>query len=234
MPEVIINGPEGRLEGRYFPAKVPNSPIALLLHPHPQHGGTMNNKVVYQLYQMFVRRGFATLRFNFRGVGRSQGSFDRGEGELSDAASALDWLQSHNQDAPMYWIAGFSFGAWIGMQLLMRRPEITGFVSISPPANMYDFSFLAPCPTSGLIIHGDQDDIVPQDSVTELIAKLAKQKGVIIDFRVLKGATHFYNDHLEELEQTTNGYLDRRIGETNAAIAAEAAALEDDEAEALS
>jgi len=229
MPEVIINGPEGRLEGRYFPAKVPNSPIALLLHPHPQHGGTMNNKVVYQLYQMFVRRGFATLRFNFRGVGRSQGSFDRGEGELSDAASALDWLQSQNQDAPMCWIAGFSFGAWIGMQLLMRRPEITGFLSVSPPANMYDFSFLAPCPASGLITHGDQDHIVPQDSVTELIAKLAKQKDVIIDFQVLKGSDHFYNDHLEELEQIANGYLDRRIGEIEAAIAAEAAALEDSE-----
>jgi len=162
-------------------------------------------------------------------VGRSQGSFDRGEGELSDAASALDWLQSQNQDAPMCWIAGFSFGAWIGMQLLMRRPEITGFLSVSPPANMYDFSFLAPCPASGLITHGDQDDIVPQDSVTELIAKLAKQKDVIIDFQVLKGSDHFYNDHLEELEQTANGYLDRRIGEIEAAIAAEAAALEDSE-----
>ena len=123
----------------------------------------------------------------------------------------------------MCWVAGFSFGAWIGMQLLMRRPEITGFVSVSPPANMYDFSFLAPCPASGLITHGEHDDIVPQNSVTELIAKLAKQKDVIIDFQVLKGATHFYNDHLEELEQTTTTYLDRRIGEIQASIAAEAA-----------
>src|SRR3546814_762012 len=165
MPDVIISGPEGRIEGRYYPAKMPNAPIALLLHPHPQHGGTMNNKVVYQLFHMFVRKGFATLRFNFRGVGRSQGSFDRGEGELSDAASALDWLQSYNQDAPACWIAGFSFGSWIGMQLLMRRPEITGFITISPPANMYDFSFLAPCPASGLIVHGEDDDIVPPASV---------------------------------------------------------------------
>ncbi len=231
MPEVIINGPEGRLEGRYYPAKEPNSPIALLLHPHPQHGGTMNNKVVYQLYQMFVRRGFATLRFNFRGVGRSQGSFDRGEGELSDAASALDWLQTQNRDAPMCWIGGFSFGAWIGMQLLMRRPEITGFLSVSPPANMYDFSFLAPCPASGLITHGDKDDIVTQDSVTELIAKLAKQKDVIIDFQVLKGATHFYNEHLGELEQTVTDYLDRRTAEIEAALEAEIEDLEDIEDE---
>ncbi len=75
MPEIIFNGPEGRLEGRYHPAKEPNAPIALILHPHPQYGGTMNNKVVYNLFHAFVRRGFAVLRFNFRGVGRSQGAF---------------------------------------------------------------------------------------------------------------------------------------------------------------
>ena len=92
--------------------------MALVLHPHPLHGGTMNNKVVYTLYQTFVRRGFSTLRFNFRGVGRSQGSFDRGEGELADAAAALDWLQSYNPNAASCWVAGYSFGAWIGMQLL--------------------------------------------------------------------------------------------------------------------
>ena len=129
MPEVIINGPEGRLECKYQPGREVNAPIALLLHPHPQHGGTMNNKVVYTLYQIFLQRGFSCMRFNFRGVGRSQGSFARGEGELSDAAAARDWLQSYNENASQCWIAGFSFGAWIGMQLLMRRPEITSFVS---------------------------------------------------------------------------------------------------------
>jgi alpha/beta superfamily hydrolase len=107
-----------------------------------------------------VRRGFSTLRFNFRGVGRSQGSFDRGEGELSDAASALDWLQTYNPNAQFCWIAGFSFGAWIGMQLLMRRPEIESFIAVSPPANIYDFTFLAPCPSSGLVLQGDQDTVV--------------------------------------------------------------------------
>ena len=137
----------------------------------------MNNKVVYALYQTFQRRGFSVLRFNFRGVGRSQGRFDRGEGELSDAASALDWLQAHNPNATACWVAGFSFGAWIGMQLLMRRPEITSFISISPPANMYDFSFLAPCPSSGLVIQGDEDDIVPAESVNKLVQKLSQPAG---------------------------------------------------------
>ncbi len=161
MPEVIFTGPAGRIEGRYHPARQKNAPIGIVLHPHPQFGGTMNHQIVYQIYYAFVHRGFSALRFNFRGVGRSQGGFDHGIGELSDAASALDWAQTINPEARSCWIAGFSFGAWIGMQLLMRRPEIEGFISIAPPANLYDFSFLAPCPSSGLIIHGDKDAVVP-------------------------------------------------------------------------
>ena len=121
----------------------------------------MNNQVVYALYYMFVERGFSVLRFNFRGVGRSQGYFDNGPGELSDAASALDWLQLQNPDARSCWIAGVSFGTWIAMQLLMRRPEIDGFICVAPPANLYDFSFLAPCPSSGLMVNGDKDRVVP-------------------------------------------------------------------------
>ena len=146
MPEVIFPGPDGRLEGRYHPQRGKDAPIAIILHPHPLYGGTMNNKIVYDLFYMFQKRNFTTLRFNFRGVGRSQGEFDSGIGELADAATALDWLQATNPAASQCWVAGYSFGAWIGMQLLMRRPETDGFISVSPPSNMYDFSFLAPCP----------------------------------------------------------------------------------------
>jgi alpha/beta superfamily hydrolase len=207
MPEVIINGPEGRIEGRYHHCKTPNAPIALLLHPHPQHGGTMNNKVVYALYHAFVRRGFSALRFNFRGVGRSQGTFDRGEGELSDAASALDWLQSYNANTRSCWIGGFSFGAWIGMQLLMRRPEIDGFIAVAPPANLYDFSFLAPCPSSGLIIQGDKDQIVTLEAQQKLVNKLSHQRDIKIDYRILKGADHFFQGHMEELTAHVESYI---------------------------
>ena len=90
----------------------------------------MNDRITQAMYKTFVARGFATLRFNFRGVGRSQGTFDNGIGELSDTASALDWVQSIHPEAQTTWVAGFSFGAWIGMQLLMRRPEIRGFPPI--------------------------------------------------------------------------------------------------------
>jgi alpha/beta superfamily hydrolase len=209
MPEVIMNGPEGRLEGRYQHGEGSTAPIALMLHPHPQHGGTMNNKVIYALYQAFAERGFSVLRFNFRGVGRSQGRFDRGEGELSDAASALDWLQTYNPNASACWIAGFSFGAWIGMQLLMRRPEITGFISVAPPANIYDFSFLAPCPSSGLVVQGDHDDIVPHEAVAKLVQKLSNQRDIKIDYKLLKGATHFFNEHLDGLREAVDEYLER-------------------------
>jgi uncharacterized protein len=207
MPEVVINGPEGRLEGRYHHSKEENAPIALLLHPHPQHGGTMNNKVVYTLYHSFVRRGFSALRFNFRGVGRSQGIFDRGEGELSDAASALDWLQGYNVNATACWIAGFSFGAWIGMQLLMRRPEIDAFIAVAPPANMFDFGFLAPCPASGLIIQGDQDQLVTSEAVQRLVNKLMHQRDIRISHRIVAGADHFFQHHLEPLGAAVDEYL---------------------------
>ena len=165
MPEVIINGPEGRLECRYMPAEANDAPTALILHPEPDKGGTMNNRVTYALYKLFQARGFSVMRFNFRGVGRSQGVYDNGEGELSDAATAMDWLQAQNPSSRQCWIAGFSFGSWIGMQLMMRRPEIQGFISVTPPAVTHDFSFLAPCPASGLIMHGELDEQVPPESV---------------------------------------------------------------------
>ena len=143
MVEVLFNGHAGRIEGRYYKSPRPNAPVALILHPDPMFGGTMNNKVVYSLFSCFKDLGFSVLRFNFRGVGRSQGQFENGVGELSDATVALDWLQNMNPDAKQCWIAGYSFGAWIGMQLLMRRPDINNFIAVSPPANERDFSFLA-------------------------------------------------------------------------------------------
>lgn len=213
MPELIINGPAGRLEARYHHEGSNDSPIALILHPHPQFGGTMNNQVVYSLYHTFVERGFSVLRFNFRGVGRSQGYWDGGPGELADAASALDWLQMVKSDSQQCWIAGVSFGTWIAMQLLMRRPEIDGFLCIAPPSNLYDFSFLAPCPSSGLMLNGDKDRVVPSSSVAELTTKLKTQKGIKIDHEIVPGANHFFEDKLDEMGDIVGSYLDMRMAQ---------------------
>lgn len=213
MPEVMINGPAGRLEARYHHEPAPDAPVAIILHPHPQFGGTMNNQIVYNLYYSFVNRGFSVIRFNFRGVGRSQSLFDNGVGELSDAAAVLDWAQTFNADSRYCWIAGVSFGAWISMQLLMRRPEIAGFISVAPPANHYDFSFLAPCPSSGLMINGADDKVVPNSSVEELVTKLKTQKGIEITHELVPGANHFFEGKVDELMTVTDGYLDKRLAE---------------------
>ena len=212
MPEIIFNGPAGRLEGRYHHSKIKDAPLAIVLHPNPEYGGTMNNKITYHLYQTFAQRGFSVLRFNFRGVGRSQGIFDNGEGELSDAAAALDWMQEINPNSPYTWVAGFSFGAWIGMQLLMRRPEIRGFISVAPPANLYDFSFLAPCPTPGLLITGSQDDIVTTESVKDLVEKIEAQRGLVMDYREIEGANHFFNGHIDSLVANVHSHLNQAGG----------------------
>jgi hypothetical protein len=211
MPEVIFTGPAGRLEGRFHQSATRGAPIAIILHPHPQFGGTMNNQIVYHLYYAFAERGFSVLRFNFRGVGRSQGAFDHGSGELSDAAAALDWAQAVNPEARACWIAGVSFGSWIGMQLLMRRPEIRGFISIAPPANMYDFSFLAPCPSSGIIIQGEADEVVTPSAVQKLVDKLRTQRHITIHHDTIPGANHFFANELDLLMKSVDDYLDMRL-----------------------
>ncbi|HWA63036.1 MAG TPA: alpha/beta hydrolase [Caulobacteraceae bacterium] len=211
MPEVVLTGAAGRIEARYSQRKEETAPIALILHPHPRAGGHMDNPVAVQLFHLFMTRGFNVLRFNFRGVGRSQGEFDQGVGELADAATALDWLQASHPAASQCWVAGYSFGAWIGMQLLMRRPETDGFISVSPPTNMYDFSFLAPCPASGLILHGSADPIVPPVEVERVVSKLRTQKGIVIDYDLVEGANHFWVDHLKDVERRVGAYLDKRI-----------------------
>ena len=208
MPDIVINGPEGRIEARYHRAPSANAPIALVTHPHPKFGGTMNHKVVYHLFHAFARSGFSVLRFNFRGVGRSQGSFDNGAGELADAAAALDWLQTFHASATHCWVSGFSFGAWISMQLLMRRPEIDAFVSVAPPANIYDFSFLAPCPSSGLIVQGEDDETVPEPEVAKLATKLIGQRGPGIQYRTVPGAGHFFEDKLDDLTDLLDAYIE--------------------------
>ena len=207
MAEIIFNGPDGRLEGRYHKSTIKDAPIAVVLHPHPLHGGNMNNRVVYTLYNAFADSGFSVLRFNFRGVGRSQGSYDSGAGELSDAAYAFDWLQQVNTTSNLCWIGGYSFGALIAMQLMMRRPEIEGFVSVAPPADSEDFSFLAPCPSSGIIIHGEADTNVPIESVKKLASKLDGQKNISVGFQSIKGTDHFFKDKIEELSSAASTYI---------------------------
>lgn len=212
MPDITFQGPAGRLEGKYFAQKNNESPIAVILHPHPLHGGTMNNKVTYRLFETFVRHGFSVLRFNFRGVGNSEGTFDNGVGELSDAAAALDWLHAQHPHSPEIWLSGFSFGSWITLQMLMRRPDLKRFVAVAPPMGLYDFSFLSPCPTSGLVVYGTADEITPPQDTEAMLKKTTRQKGIAISAAKIVGADHFYTNQQDDLAATVSAYIQRELG----------------------
>ena len=209
IAEVFIPGPAGRLEAKYFKSTKRTSPIALVLQPHPQYGGTMNNRVVVEIFNIFIENNFSVCRVNFRGVGKSDGEFDNGQGELADSAAALDWVERENFDNSQCWIAGFSFGSLIAMQLLMRRPEINRFVIISPQPNVYDFSFLSPCPTSGIVIHGKKDELVSLESIEELKKRLSSQKGINVNFNQIAEANHFFSKSEENLKKSLNKYISK-------------------------
>jgi alpha/beta superfamily hydrolase len=211
MSEIIIPGPQGRIEARYTEPPMEGAPIALILHPHPKAGGTMQDPLTIMMFQMFERMGFGVLRYNSRGVGRSQGVYDQGIGELEDAAYVLDYLENMVESPRYVWCAGYSFGAWITLQLLMRRPEIDGFFAISPPANHYDLSFLAPCPASGLIVSGDNDNVSGPEDVERALQKVRVQKGEVISRQTIHGANHFYENKRDELFDMCEDYLEMRL-----------------------
>ena len=150
---------------------------------------------------------FSVCRVNFRGVGKSDGEFDNGQGELADAAAALDWIERENFDNSQCWVSGFSFGSLIAMQLLMRRPEINRFIAISPQPNVYDFSFLSPCPTSGLMIYGKNDELVPEEHINELNKRLSAQKGIDVNFQSINDANHFFSKSSEVLIKNIDKYI---------------------------
>jgi alpha/beta superfamily hydrolase len=197
MEEVLINGPQGKLHGFYRHSKNPKN-ISLVLHPRNCTENSLDNNIVSTLFEVFSNNNFSTLKINFRGVQKSDGEIEEdGLGELSDAATALDWLQGQNQDINSCLIGGIDFGAWIGSQLLMRRPEIIGFINVATPIKDFDFSFLSPCPASGLIIHPNKQIDIEQKSIYSLVKKLASQKKVKIVYKKINSDINFKNKENE-------------------------------------
>ena len=209
--EIFIPGSSGRIQAKYFKNKQQGAPVALVLQPHPQYGGTMNNRIVYETYNCFFKNGFSVIRINFRGVEKSDGIFDDGQGELSDAAAALDWIEKENAGYSQCWVSGFSFGSLICMQLIMRRPEVNKFIAISPQPNVYDFTFLAPCPISGLVIYGKNDELVPEENILNLKTKLNMQKNIDVKFEPIVNANHFYKGKEKELTSSIERYLKEKV-----------------------
>jgi alpha/beta superfamily hydrolase len=130
-------------------------------------------------------------------------------------------MQMVNPSHGGLWIAGYSFGAFVGMQLLMRRPEVSGWISVAPPASHYDFGFLAPCPCGGLLLHGDADELVPEASVRKLVDKLNTQKNVSVDYRIAVGADHVFANHADYVANALEDYVLKAQARKSMALAAD-------------
>lgn len=193
----FIPAPHGHLEVIYRPENHLTDRVALVLHPHPLHGGTMHNKVVFRAARALQKAGYETLRFNFRGVGYSTGTFDDGAGEAEDARLALEYLLSKHPEAREIMIAGFSFGSAIGLRVGCADPRVTKLIAIGAPARMHDRAVLLACHKPKLFIHGTNDEIAPLAPLEELLRSLPAENNC----RLVKieSAGHFFDDQLEEM-----------------------------------
>ena len=200
---MFISGPAGRLETIVDePRGVRARGGAVICHPHPQHGGTMHNKVAHTLARAFVRLGFTALRFNFRGTEGSEGSYDEGVGELDDALAAADWLRLHGPGGPL-WIAGFSFGAAIAVRAAVAT-EADGTVAVAPAIYRFarDLDQQPRCPL--LVIQGDEDELVDVEETIEWVNSLEPGPELL----VMEGAEHFFHGRLVELREAVMAFVE--------------------------
>ena len=187
----FIDGPAGSLEVLFTqPEGTPAKALALICHPHPQFGGTMDNKVVQTLAKAFMELGCATMRFNFRGVGNSAGVFDDGIGETEDAAAALAWARAQLPSPTPLIAAGFSFGCFV-QTLLLPRSQPQQLVLVGPAVNRFKIPEVA---KDTIIIHGEEDDVVQLADVMNW----ARPQGLPVT--VFPGAGHFFHGRLTELK----------------------------------
>ena len=192
MPDTVaIPGRDVTLEGRFLPGTGGSG--AVITHPHPLFGGSMNNNVVWTAERAFHTRGFATLCFNFRGVGRSTGTYGGGEAEVEDVASAMDFLRTR-APGPRY-LVGYSFGAFVAGRALLQGLEPEGAMLISPPVAFMEMPWLPQVPRLKLIVAGDRDDIGPLLDLQAMMAAAEPPVPIV----VIKGADHFYGGREEEL-----------------------------------
>ena len=192
----FIKGPAGALEILTEGFDKPFKGIVIICHPHPLHGGTMTNKVVHYIARAMQELGFATLRFNFRGVGKSEGKYGDGIGETDDLLAIIDWASQRFSSATI-WLAGFSFGSYVSLRASTQR-DITQLITIAPAVNLLDFKklILPSCPW--LLIQGDEDEIVPFENVTDWVNTLETRPKTIY----LNGVGHFFHGQLVRLRQT--------------------------------
>ena len=191
--EALLKEPEGSPVG-----------VAVVCHPHPLHGGTMHTKAVYRAAQGLNDAGLVALRFNFRGVGASTGTYEQGIGERDDVTAALDWLGEHYPGLPVIG-GGFSFGSMVGLSVGVRDARVLGLLGLGLPIRNlnYDFDFLAEVAKPTLIVQGENDEFGSGEDVAAVLAEL----GSHITLVRIPGADHYFADRLDELRAAVRGYF---------------------------
>jgi alpha/beta superfamily hydrolase len=205
---LFIPAPHGKLEAII---KAPREQtqirgVALVLHPHPQHGGTMHNKVVFRAASALNDAGLVSLRINFRGVGQSTGTHDEGIGEREDVLAALDYL-SREYPGQEITLAGFSFGSRVGLDVGMSDNRVARLIGLGVPVSMYDVSFLENCRKPILFVHGDHDEFGSVEDLRRLVSRLpAEAQPQLV---VIEDADHFFEGHLDEMKRAITEWLEK-------------------------
>ena len=202
----FIEGPAGRLEAMLWTAPVEEAPrVAVVCHPHPLFGGTMHNKVVFQVAKTLHQHGVPVLRFNFRGAGLSEGKHDKGRGETGDVRAALDYLAKEFPRKPIL-LAGFSFGSYVGLRVGCEDPRVTELVGLGIPVNDSDLSFLTECKKPKLFLQGARDQYGARERVEALFAKMPESKKVVF----IEDADHFFAGKLSQMSRAMAEWLEER------------------------
>lgn len=207
--EIMLRGPAGRLEALLWTPKTSSKmPLAAVLcHPHPLYQGTMHNKVVYQAAKALESLGIPVLRFNFRGVGASEGSYDHGRGEEDDVRAALDYLASQFPRAPLL-AAGFSFGAWVGLRVGCQDPRVIELVGLGLPIDdrKLPFEYLRACTKPKLLIQGEGDQYAAKPHFESFVAEFGPRAAAATRV-VFVGGDHFFAAHLDEMADALRQWL---------------------------
>ncbi|MGH7588821.1 MAG: alpha/beta hydrolase [Gemmatimonadota bacterium] len=197
-----FEGPAGAIEALHKPGSSHPVRAAVLSHPHPSFGGTMHNKVVFRAAKAFERLGYPSLRFNFRGVGRSGGAFGDGVGEADDVRAALDWMAREHAGLQLAH-CGFSFGNSVGTPVAATDSRVDRLVCLGTPTNSFRFERLAEVAIPKLFVQGEHDEHGPLEALCEGLERVAEPRRLV----VVQGADHFFAGHLEEMEDAIVDYL---------------------------
>ena len=210
----MVSGPAGRLESILWSPSEAGEGVrpplaAIVCHPHPLFGGTMHNKVVYQAAKTIHRFALPVLRFNFRGVGLSEGTHDKGLGEEGDVIAMIDFLALEYPGVPLL-LAGFSFGSWVGLRAGCGDSRVSELLGLGLPVGDLDsrsFSYLDSCDKPKLLVSGEFDQFGPPNMLRAMVQKFPPQVRENTKVAIVTGGDHFFTGHLPELDVALSQWL---------------------------